>query len=299
MKRSFIYDQGSSEHYEDGIIISPPFFGVLDGVSGPYSPNHPPRIFNGGMSGGELVSRVVEKQFARFSRLQSFEEAVSLANRAVARKQLKNRIPFSGGELAGASFAIVKVDGDWVEIIQGCDAFALWALHDGTIEMTEAQNSVTEAFLNDKTVELMREIAIERGVVLEEADDGTRKEIRGEMWDRFYSILVETRYRHVNNPSSGSGYGLLNGQKELQGMWFRTTLPRSEVKTLLLFTDGMVPWRGSLEGLSTGEVARMVYKTYEEGGLVRLLARARKIEEGSRAMSYTDAAEATAIAIEF
>ena len=268
MKVSFIYDQGSSEHREDGAIVSSPFFGVLDGVSAPYSPAHPPKIFNEGVSGGELVARVVEKQFARLSKLNSLRETVIQVNRAVVRKQLRHRVPFNGGELAGASFAIAKVDDDWVEIIQGCDAFALWVLHDGTIGMTETQNMAIETYLNRKTVDIMREVARERGLDLEAIDDVARNEIRAEMWDRFYPILVEYRREHVNNPDSASGYGLLNGQSQLEKMWFSTTLPKNEARTLILFTDGMVPWWGGLEGLSTKEVARQVYETYCEGDVL-------------------------------
>ncbi len=298
MKISYIYDQGSSKYREDGAIVSPPFFGVLDGVSAPYSSAHPPKIFNG-MSGGEMVSRVVERQFARMPPFFSSPRAVLEANKAVWRKQRRRGASQDGGELAGASFAIAKVAGDWVEIIQGCDAFALWVMKDGSIGMTETQNTVSEAFLNNKVVELMREVADERGLDLEAVNDATRNEIRAEMWDRFYPFLVETRAGYVNNPSLRDSYALLDGQPELEMKCFNLNLPRNEVRTLLLFTDGMVPWWGGLEGLSTKEVARQVYETYKQGGLVKLLLRARGIEETARATSYTDAAEATAIAIEF
>lgn len=295
----FTYDPGSSKRWEDGAILSPPFFGVLDGVSAPYSPEHPPKIFNGGTSGGEFVSRLTERQFARLPHLFSVRRAVLEANRALWRRQSKRGATPHGGELAGASFAVAKIAGDWVEIVQGCDAFALWVMKDGSIGMTEPQNKMSETFLNDKIVELMHEVARERGLDLETVDDATRNEIRAEMFDRFYPTLVETRREYVNNPTLRDGYGLLNGQPELEMKWFNTNLPRNEVKALLLFTDGMVPWWGSLEGITSEEVARQVYETYRAGGLAGLLARARGIEETTRVTSYMDAAEATAIAIEF
>ncbi len=294
-----IYDPGSSKQWEDGMILSPPFFGVLDGVSAPYSPSNPPKMFNRGASGGEFASRLIERQFARLPHLFSVRRAVLEANRALWRRQSKRGATPHGGELAGASFAIAKIAGDWVEIVQGCDAFALWVTRDGRVEMTGAQNKISETSLNDKVVELMHEVADERGLDLETVDDAARNEIRAEMFDRFYPTLVETRREYVNNPTLRDGYGLLNGQPELEMKWFNINLPRSEVRSLLFFTDGMVPWWGSLEGLTSEEIARQVYATYRAAGLAGLLARARGIEEATRATSYMDAAEATAIAIEF
>ena len=299
MKLSYLYDQGSSKQHEDGAILFYPFFGVLDGVSEPYSPGNPPRIFNGGVSGGALVSRVVERQFARMSPRFSTYQAVIEVNKALWRKQRRRGAMLDGGQLAGASFAVAKVAGDWITIIQGCDAFALWVTRDGRVEMTGAQNKVSETFLNDKIDKIMQEVADERGLDLETVDDAARNEIRAEMFDRFYPTLVETRREYVNNPTLRDGYGLLNGQPELEMKWFNINLPRSEVRSLLFFTDGMVPWWGSLEGLTSEEIARQVYATYRAGGLAGLLARARGIEVTTRATSYMDAAEATAIAIEF
>ncbi|MBI2098816.1 hypothetical protein HYT45_00160 [Candidatus Uhrbacteria bacterium] len=260
-------------------------------------------MFNGGMSGGEFVSRIVERQFARMSPYFTAYQAVLEANKAVWRKQRRQGATLDGGQLAGASFAVAKVAADWVTIIQGCDAFALWVMKDGSISMTEAQNEASETFLENKVVELMQEVASEWGLDLEAIDDATRNKIRAEMWDRFYPTLIKVRREYVNNPSLRDGYALLNGQPEIEMKWFNLNLPRSEVKTLLLFTDGMVPWWGSLKGLTSEEVAWQVYETYHAGGLTGgltgLLARARRIEEKSRATSYMDAAEATAIALEF
>ncbi|MBI2012982.1 MAG: hypothetical protein HYS88_00825, partial [Candidatus Colwellbacteria bacterium] len=262
--KEIIYNRGSSEHREDGVILSPPFYGVLDGVSAPYSPDYPMQLFRG-MSGGAFVSRIVERQFARIPSPWSASQAVLEVNKVVWRKQRKQGASQDGGELAGASFAVAKVSGDWVEIVQGCDAFALWVMKDGSIGMTETQNTASETYLNQRIVDIMKEVASERGGDLETVDDMARNEIRAEMWDRFYPILVETRREYVNNPSLRDGYGLLNGQLELKMTWFNINLPRSKVKTLLLFTDGMVPWWGSLEGLSSDEIAREVYETYCEG----------------------------------
>lgn len=229
----------------------------------------------------------------------SAPRAVFEANKAVWRKQKKQGATLDGGQLAGASFAVVKIDVDRIQIVQGCDAFALWVMRDGSIGMTEAQNTASETYLEHTVVDIMKEVASERGVVLEEVDDETRNNIRNEMWNRFYSILVETRREYVNNPSLRDGYALLNGQPELDMKWFNINLPRREVSTLLLFTDGMVPWWGSLEGLTSEEIAGQAFATYRAGGITGLLARARGIEKTTRATSYMDAAEATAIAIEF
>ena len=63
MKISYLYDQGSALFREDGLIVSYPFFGVLDGVSAPFSSKYPMQKF-GGLSGGEFVARAVERFFS-------------------------------------------------------------------------------------------------------------------------------------------------------------------------------------------------------------------------------------------
>ena len=52
------FDSGTATILEDSLIIAPPFFGVMDGVSGLYRPSEGPRFFDG-MSGGQKVVRLV------------------------------------------------------------------------------------------------------------------------------------------------------------------------------------------------------------------------------------------------
>lgn len=73
MKVSCIYDQGSAPYREDWLFLCDPFFGVLDGVSAPYSKKYSPRMFNG-MSGGEMASRVIEKKHTSWLAIPSIPQ---------------------------------------------------------------------------------------------------------------------------------------------------------------------------------------------------------------------------------
>ena len=57
-----IYDQGTAERQEDGFFVNPPFFGVVDGFSAPYSPQNPLTLFED-KSGGEVVRRIILRAF--------------------------------------------------------------------------------------------------------------------------------------------------------------------------------------------------------------------------------------------
>jgi len=314
MKVSYLYDQGSAQYREDGLFIAGPLFGVLDGVSAPFSPKHRPKKFLGGLSGGEMIVRVVETfvstvTLSHYGEIlclapmalpeQPLVKEISAANAAVRQAQKSNGVDVDDvGGLAGATFAITKV-GNEVEIIQGGDCFALWETKKGDVTITKNQVRRHDTEMNDTILRLQREVASELySINLEEATVEQRNKIRGKMWTRFCPILKAARQEDVNNPKSSRCYALLNGQPEVTRVWFYRTLPRKNLRTLILFTDGMVPWQ-AIKGMSDEEIAGRVLADYREGGLPHLLRVARGIEKRVEAVNYTDSAEATAISIEF
>lgn len=314
MKVQMIYDQGSSHYREDGLVIHQNLLGVLDGVSAPYAPKYPPKMFNN-LSGGEMVARLVEQFFgtvtlSRYGAMlglvpialpeQNLLTEVLAANAAVREAQLNFGINVEdAGEVAGVTFAIAKIRKETVEIIQTGDCFALWVKKDGSITITRNQVRPHDELMNAEILRLQREVAKENfGIELEEATQEQRGVIRKEMWNQFYHILREGRRHDANNIVSPTYYGLMNGDPRLSEVMFTIQLSRHELRTLILFSDGMVSWE-IMKGMNDKELASRIYADYREGGLTRLLCIARGIEKKTEAINYVDAAEATAIALDF
>ncbi|KKQ75763.1 MAG: hypothetical protein US98_C0060G0001 [Parcubacteria group bacterium GW2011_GWC1_38_6] len=298
MKVSTIYHQGSSFHREDGYgIISDLIFFVLDGVSEPYGPQKPQRLI-GELSGGELVSRLTENWIG-WNKTDDLPLLAKKLNKYIKRCLDNADFVPSPGKLPGATFVITKINQETVEILQAGDCFALWETTDGNIQVTTNQVRAHDVKMNDLILDIQRREAAECfGVDLEKATPDEHRTIRGAMWNRFCPILEEAREMDVNNPENPQGYGLLNGQPELEKMWFYTTMPLKSVKTILLFSDGMVPWN-LMKDKTDEKVAQIVLDIYRRGGLAKMLLWARGIEEQVKGVNYIDNAEATAIAIEF
>ena len=306
MRTSSLYDQGSSSVMEDGHFVALPFVGVIDGVSEPHDKDHPRiRFCDGRLTGGELVSRITEGFFIQQSSRQNaldldLGDLVLEANKLTGDEFRANGLSLDEtGMLPGATFAIARVSEEEVEIIQAGDCLALWATDDDEINVTSNQVRGHDDEFNGLIDRLQRRIAKEKyRIELEEATPDQSKAISEAMWPEFRLKWGKGRARDVNNPLSPKGYGLLNGQTELKKIWFRKTIQRDHLSTLLLFTDGMMPWE-TMKDKNDTEIARAVYAAYKKGGLPELLKVTRGTEEKFRAVGWTDAAEAAAIAVDF
>lgn len=310
-----LYDKGASPFREDGAVVAKPYALVLDGVSAPFSNDTPAQLFGGipgkGLSGGEMVARIVETSLFTTSLVQpnaSLKAALLAANQAIGRFQAEAGLdPQDSGSLAGATFAGIKVEEELIEVISGGDVFVLVEHHNGTVALSKNQVQGHDRAMNETINSFKAEVATELGTTPEEAqhDKPLWGKIIGEMWNRFRIPLVEARREDVNNPHGPrGGYALLNGQSRVEHIWATQILTRSTVKSILLFSDGLVPWEGVLKNRAHDEVGSWVLDNYRAGGggedgLQRLLDIARGIEKDTFKDGYTSNAEATAIAIEF
>ncbi len=317
MKVNKIYDHGSSPYWEDGLVIAPPRYAVFDGVSAPFSPDTPIKLFGGingikGLSGGEMTARLIEGVFraARSFPEATIERVFLAASAAVGGFQVEAGIPLDdAGKLAGATFAGVKVDETVGRVygLQGGDVFALIAYRNGRIFLTQNQVQGHDTVMNAMINDFKRKIAEEHRTTLEKAKDDKAlwDSIIGEMWNRFRLPLERARREDVNNQNGPrGGYALLNGQGTVKRLWVSFSLPRESVETIILFSDGLVPWEGVLKKHSGDQIASWIYENFklggrEEEGLRYLLNIARGIEKDTFVEGYTTNAEATAIALEF
>ncbi len=279
-------------------------FGVLDGVSMPYSPQHPPKMFDG-LSGGEMVARHCEFECKVQSGHidPSLREVIGNASLSLALRLNEAGLALcdleDAGSLPGAAFAIARLFEDKIEIVQARDCMVIVEFKNGEIIVSPNKARANDTEMHAHIERLQREIAQETfNLVLEEVPEDKRAQVRGEMWNRLYHILIAACRRDVNRRESPSGYGILNGQLELLDLLWEHTFPRDEVATLLLLSDGMIPWT-VMRSTNDTEIGRTVLAEFKRRGLAGLLLSARGTEKQTVATSYTDQAEATAVALVF
>jgi len=279
-----IYDRGSSEYSEDGLINNYPFIGVIDGFSPPYSPNQKEKLYNG-MSAGEVIRKIIINTFNEAKPEESIEEVTERANVRVGEKQLSEwGISLDHTDLlAGVSFAIAKIEKKRITILQGADCFSLWKRRDNSCWYTKIQNTEYECEMQ----RIIDELKIKH------------KGDKEKLWNDFYQPLRESRLKYINKPKPW-GYCVLNGQTQFKKWWQKMVLyletPKWKVNFMLFCTDGFIPFQ--LFWKPECIIAERIIELYEKKGLEGILEEVRKSElRGER--GYTDFCEATGVAIKF
>src|SRR3989344_2928186 len=273
------FDSGTATILEDSLIIAPPFFGVMDGVSGLYRPSEGPRFFYG-MSGGQKVVRPVASEFLKEHAGEGLDDILHKANSAIREFAEGTGLVLDRPDiLPGTQFVVAKVGDDAVEVMQCGDSLAVWAFSDGRVGALRNQTYAHErsqiAVLND----------------LLEKHHGDRDRV----WEEYLPLTASFRRARANSGGT-EGYVILNGQPEGERHWTRMTLAQNELSLLLMFTDGLV----TLEETNDPEgMAELVLGRYREGGWASAFKRIRDQEEQGKSMRHIDHAEATAVALEF
>ncbi|MDD2696906.1 MAG: hypothetical protein PHE52_01980 [Candidatus Pacebacteria bacterium] len=275
-----VYSQGTSKQKEDGFVVNYPFFGVVDGFSAPFSYKAPPMLFSR-RTGGEMVRKTVLETFYSASSSTPLEDLLLRANQKVAKIQMSRGIPLERTDLlAAVSFVFARLDKDVITLIQGGDCLAVWSYGPEEFGVTKNQ-----AYLH-----VSGNLKIIEGLLRKNHNDVA------EMWVDFCPILSQRRLQDTNNPESKAGYAVLNGQPVFKELWQKIEIPTRNLRYLLLFSDGFIPY-----GLTQDEtkLAKDVISIYEAAGIPTLLRRKRRTDKKNEKKSYIARDEATAVAIEF
>jgi hypothetical protein len=285
VKITTLYDQGTAENVEDMLVLKgidgfgePHLIaGVVDGVSGHYDPAIGPQLF-AGKTGGQLACQTVKNAVFDAEAIDSLEHIILSASQKLRAFIFAfYGIPLWKSDiLPGAAFALAKIDGETIYIIQGADCFVVWRRRNGEICATANQ-----VYSHD--LEMRQMIA---GLLAKHGGD------RKEAWQDFMPFLSKARLNKVNKPG---GYALLNGQEEVRHFWQVINLPRKETNLIVLFSDGLVPFSDTQDAQLLGE---KVVELFYQGGLAAILNRTRAIEEKEKSTTHIHHAEATGIAIE-
>lgn len=281
MRISFeiVYDQGNAQIKEDEEITNFPYFGVVDGISEARCPFDGKPVLYNGMTGGQMVCYEIQNAVLDARRLYPPKDIIREANRIVGVRIAKKKIhPDCVDEMPGAHFALCRIGEETTEVIQAGDSFVVILFRNGEFAISPSQTFRHDAFL----LEALDEIKRKKGC--------DRKEI----WAEFLPVLKKMRRKNINQPHSPEGFGLLNGQKALEEMWWQKQFPTKYISFMMFFTDGLATFR------ETGNEARLAEKflrIYQQGGLMAILEKTRKIQREEERKVPLDHLEATAIAV--
>ena len=292
-KLELVSEIGTAEDQEDGLVISPPIFAVFDGVSTPYSKASPKKRYGEKqLSSGALLVKTASESLQHYSSDANadLKKLLMITNQSIAKLQLTEmRMSLKdSANLAGATFAAARLSGETVEIMQAGDSYAFWVNADGTTSLTKDQ-VLNHDQRGDNLFRQFQEKSLKE-------NGGDLSAARAAAWDKYLPVLIKQRKKNINNPKSPGGFVLLNGQPDLEKSWFYTQLPKSSLKLLLLFTDGLID-RKKFE--SDESMKKYLLETYRNGGLQNILFAKRKWERENEKKTYITHTEATAIAIEF
>lgn len=274
-----MYDQGSAKITEDGFVFNPPcYFGVSDGISGIYTPEEGPMMFNG-KTGGQLASHAISFAFGRsLVAEEPLKISLDYANNLIRRVSQKKGLSIEKSELLpSATFCIAGVDNQKINIVQGGDTLAVWKTRDGKIGGIPNLIFEYEQRQTSMIAKLM------------EKHKGNRQK----MWEEFRPYLIEDRRKNIN---AFKGFSIINGQPWFKDHLQEFTLPRESIAKLIIFSDGLVPFEKTAHLM---EMAKFVLGLYEIRGLSHILEITRGIADENKESSHEDYPEATAIAIEF
>jgi hypothetical protein len=279
VKVKVLYDQGSAQIPEDGIIFNPSLYlGVTDGYSGLHTPKVGPRLFNG-ITGGQLASNAISRVFsAAIDDKEQVENALSKANVIIGQAIEKQGLSIYEPELLpSACFVIARIYEDDIAIVQGGDSLAVWQFKKGAFGGIRNLAYDFERELSHVFRELMKK----------------NKRDRQKVWEKICPLEIEKRRAYINK---NGGFAVLNGQSWSQNFWQKVTLKKSEIALLVLFSDGFVPFEWTKNPIA---MARKIVYHYKRGGLQAILRVARKKAEKEKSLTPIDFPEATAIAINF
>ena len=257
----------------------------MDGVSPIYLPQDGSQLFKE-MTGGQLASWHILSAFGHSHGPElSLRQFLISANNALGKETEQNDLNIKeSAHIPSACFLVIKIEDRSIQIIQGGDCMAAWQYKDGSRGGISHQNFGYEEFLVLEIKRLMKK----------------HNQDRQAMWEEFRPILEDRRQRFINNHN---GICLLNGQPHFREYWREETIELENLKTLLLFSDGFIPFEWSKESedlaLNVFNLWNMLNQNclFPADKLARILLQTRATAE--KAETHEDNPEATVISIEF
>lgn len=247
---------------EDGSFFNPfaKCIGLSDGNSAAYCNKHPPLLYKGGLTGGQMATKALLVSGIRAFYGEAVETTVLTANGLVFEKHRDIIHGYhSGKDVGGASFAVCNLISKSLDCIIAGDAFL--AIFDE--EKRFFYHGFDEAASRVEEQDNMGGYA---SCLEKTKTDENPEGDQDEAWNLYYLQYRAKREKYANRLIGQGGYASLNGDVALSDCWLQWKQEVSKGTKVVLGTDGFL-WSGF--GLdNVGEF----YEAYELGGANALLA---------------------------
>lgn len=228
---------------------------VCDGVSGPYSPSNPPLIYNGGLTGGQMVRKELVKTIESVN-FASAQSVLRLVNSRVLTNHLRKGKDPEKEAVAGACVSVCEISAGIAKFIVVGDCFVEWKDDDGFHFLTNFDRAALE---------------FERKG--DEAFEKCRKEAGGNIkkaWGLYFPYFSDKQFFRANKNLGKGGHAMLNGDFAMEECWTKKEIFLSKTKWILLGTDGLLPGAEFLfEHWET--LAQELGEVYEKGGIPEIV----------------------------
>jgi len=269
MKTTYLSDKGSGIMNEDSFLITSNLFGIFDGATGliKYTDSF-------GNTGGFLASQIAKNVFER-NNDKPLLASIQEVSEELSTKMLQNHVNLKDTGVAWTTSAsVVRINKDFIEYIQLGDSPIVFLRKDGSIQ----------TFIQDHDLETLNlwKTLVSEGMI----------NIRNNK--RMEEQLLKTRRE------SNITHGVLNGDLEALKFITQGSIPKADVETILIFSDGMLIPQ---ENPNKPEDFQEIVKLFKTGGLEKVKNFVRKIENSdSQCLKYPrfkQHDDLTAIAISF
>jgi|SRR3989344_586990 len=239
-----ICNKGSSRLNEDALLVKGQLFAVFDGAT-----SLVPFVDKRGKTGGKLASEITREAFAENER--SLIDLAKTANSRILSRMQKEGIDTRLKEnLWCVAAATVNFTDREMEFFQIGDCFILLILKDGSFKLL--------VDVADRDLETM--------IFWKKLSDQKTDDIR---------IKLSAKINQVRRKTNVT-YGALNGEKEAEKFFNLGGTKVDQVKSVILFTDGLLIPKENPESREDWELFVTIY---QKRGLSGLLNHIRSIEK--------------------
>ena len=216
----------------------------------------------------------------------SAEQIITLLNEKIRKKvSLFSEFNFKDSStLPGSSITLIKLDfkKNSGELVSVGDTLAIFFYKNHTSKLIT--NDLVKRY-DDKTFSLIKKIAIERNIPIKEARQN--QEVKTQ---------IRLRYKEIINRKDKLGYGILNGQLEVNKYVQKELFNLNDLTNIFLGSDGIIPLNFDSEN---NKDQKNLLKILEKGSLQKLVLSKQSLENNdpnyNKYVRYKHSDDATAI----